>query len=391
MQVRTVLGAAVLAALIVLLPARAMADWDVQTFVKLRDEAQQLYDRDDFDDALPRYRVLESMIRAALDADEIPPSQQQAAREALEVVRYQVGRSQQGLDDCASALATYLALATDAATEVIQVRVAARIPETRLCLAAHALARDDAETALRHARDAARNVAVLPDPAPLASEDAALLAEVSDAAATTLADLHEQVLHLRTEAARAELKAQRCEPARAAVERVRELAIESDTLQHADQLAHDTEALCQALAARAEADAAAAAAATATARTDPGLDLPPGPLVLLAVGAATLVADAVFEGVVAADHLDQLERARSDCRTSGLRCDQVLSLTDSIETDQAVSIALLAGGGALLIGGATWWILDATLADDADPGSTATGFLAPRPGGALVGLTLRLD
>jgi len=368
------------------MPAPAAAEWDVNVFVKLRDEAQSLYDKGQYNDALSRYRVLRNMIEDAVENDEIPENQRPAALEALEVVRYQIGRCLQFTEACGEAVDEYIALAEDAESNEIKAKTAVRKAEARLCHA-QMLAKDgDVEEASSAVSKVLDDLSAIPSTEGLSDETSTTVVSTRSVVETNLDEVEDAVFNAAIENVEDAIAAESCETARAGVAAIDpKLAPSADDGKAKKQaLYDDVEAMCTRLA--------SADAAPDPTPADEGVDIPIGPVITLSVGAAILAGWGVFEGVVGQGQVDDFEAARSDCRDTGQRCDEALTLKDDVETSQIISISLLAGGGAVLLGGATWWIIDAAMGDESAPeeAGETSAFLAPSADGGVIGVRVRL-
>lgn len=267
----------------------------------------------------------------------------------------------------------------------LRAKLAVRSPEAQLCRAEQALERSDDATALTALDQAAEALAALPPPDGLGHDALEVLSEGPQLLAEE-DRLRTALLDHRLMTARTALVVERCDETRTAIERATPIARSQAQWTNIANLQRDTDAMCERQALIAQ-----GIDPDAHLRPAPADALPIGPIVLLSVGAAVLAADAVFEGTMVRDDIDRFEDLRDTCRNSGTRCREALDAQDRVDTERAISIAALSVGSAAILGGATWWVVEAVLDSRAERSPTAaTGFLAPRADGAVVGMSWTL-
>jgi len=337
-----------------MLPTAAHAEWDVEAYVALQGEAEAAFDSQRYEEAIVAYDQLIEMLTVALRNKEIPAEQQPLAKEAIPIIRYQIGRSQIALEQCEAALSTFDDVTSDAhvPAEVVD-KVPTRRAEAHLCLADQALAEDGG---------------------PNTSEALDRL-EAADAA---LAEPTDDV----SDDDRAELDADR-EAATARREEIEsrwvDAVISGSTSLNCASAERELDAAAERVPSRASEIEAARDEATEGC-------LPLGPIILISAGGGLLLIDVILESVLLGTKSD-FDDARAECDRTGTRCDEAIDLGEEIDNGRAGSIVLFIAGAAAITTGLVWWLVwEEPASAGAETGAEAAIFVSPTHDGGVIGL-----
>lgn len=325
----------------------ASAAWDPLQFSQTLEQAQSDYQAAAYTDALQRYLTLDKELVDALAAGEIPEEQKERALAALNVIRYQVVRCHQHLNQCKEAHQAFLVFGDfDKLDAELRTKLQVRFAEVHVCLAEEANSSGDLSMAIAEVEEAKRLAQlVIPD-------------ETTDPKLIEVLDSNEQKSNTITDSVtvhingvvRDKLAQDDCDGAWSDI-RWAKTELHLDTKQLED------------------------AATTQCSVTGWSSYVP---FALMGTGVVLGLTALVIEAVNSGD-VSELDDARDAC-LGGLtsHCDRALRLVDDIESQRTTSVVLLALGTTALGAGLVWWILED---DDTDQ---STFLLLPTTQGASV-------
>ncbi|MDX9722036.1 MAG: hypothetical protein RBU37_14920 [Myxococcota bacterium] len=330
--------------------------WDPALFLQQQEDAHQLFLASDYGAALQRYEDAHGMLEAALERGELPEEQRPAANNALRTIEYQLARCLQLTDECARATESFQSLLeAEAVLPDVKAKLPLRLAESMLCSANQAANGgdfDEAEAHLAAANEQAQVAAASSSETVLSKADRPVFQEELEA---VKAAIETRQLSLSSEREAATLRAAQqeldaietllsqgaCEPAQVRLEALSlPEMLELRERQDALLLRHQSEC---------------------------GLNLSYVAWGLGAGGAALLVADLIFEGVLLGTASD-FEDARASCLRGNGQCKQAVELSEELDTGRMVSAVLLGSGLALITASVIWLFLDTEDESDSSMG-----------------------
>lgn len=365
---RAVLAPLLGASMCLVFATASAQDWDPAAFAELLGAAEDDYVAGNYAGAADKYARLRTSLQGALSSGAIDARQEDAAREALAVITYQLGRSQQETGACDAAGETYAALETQQDLSAsVRVKLPARLGEARLCAASKALDQgqlDEGWTRLSGAATALSSASSEAIARELDAKQASELESALTRSRSELDALEARYLTARTEAARGALATGDCSGASAQL-----AALESTHAEREEVATLRT-------------DVAACDDGPTFEEVEPWLAIG-----LMGVGGALLVTTVVLE-IAIADDVDAYPRERERCLSgTSVACSGALELSDDIRTQQIVTGTLIGVGLVALGGGLAWYLLSS----DDDAADASEVMLAPSVGrhGGQLELTVR--
>lgn len=352
---------------LILCVSPAFATWDPAQFVTLLTSATESYNSQNYTQALEQYQQLAALLDEAISKNEIPAEQLPRAEQAREDIRYQIGRSQQQLEQCAEADATFSTLqGSEKLSDSARKKLTIRLVETQLCLGEQSLAAEPVS---------------FPQTQTHLTEADARLAVAATASADFSAEQKQELSEAQTR---------------------REALGQARTERYVTSVQQSTQS-GDCSAAQAQIAGAPAAGVDPAALTDAQVAFDDAcgeaaileymPFVAMGVGGA-LILTGILIDATAADDVDEFIVARDACTAGdGSACPRALDLANDVESSRNTSIGLFAAGVAVAAGGVVWWLLtsDVLGGDDEAPETEAGDVsLLPSvgPEGAHLGLQL---